>query len=244
MSKTMVLAWQRSDFGAKIERLRRAYLMYWRSVSLPRERVRALSELSSTMYEVAGTASVKWNSRRPSTWVWGPLGLWSYLRMEAVSDLMWKLARKNEVPLSVDQLDIRQSIKRKRGRLEEAKRLIILALNGSSLLGESGHTYALLFVGLIEVTLLLEGGEKNEWAFAEAHRLGAEVVPLFEKTEPAQAARVYRALSEIDLRVGHPLSALVSMGMAECLAREHNLDDQLVKIEPRKRYLKTILHML
>jgi len=218
MKEASLFSWL--DFGAELGKLFRLYWGSLRSSNAPQERVRLLSAFSDSLYEMSETANGRFLRRKPSTWVWAFLRAFCYYRMEAVSDVMWRLSRERGVKLEPWQFYARARIKRKKGRLVDAALLTRIALHASP---PRLSAYALFSACMIEDTLILDGARKNEWAFLKAHQLVTEIVPLFRDTEPEQAILALLVLSGISLRVGHPVSAGAYLDSAREIERKHNL---------------------
>jgi len=246
------LSWYKDSFLAKLGLLAKAYHTYrlWDGMGST-TKVDEMSALSSTLYSVAGTSCARLSRWKPWTWVWGPLGLFCHWQSVAVSDRMWEmigvLRSANlsvSVPdLTVDQLDIRQSILRKhKGRNTDALICVNLALEQKI---ERPHTKALLLIGQAELALKNRG--------IAASMLGIDVVPhvmasmrkaiglvsSFEGSEPNQAVRVYRGAAEVLLQLHGPNDDVWEYrNWAWDLAQKHGIKDQIAKLETLDELLR------
>lgn len=199
----------------------------------PRDRASGFSALSSTYYSIAGTAAVQLNNLFRD-WrlllfvpfraiLWGALGVWCYWLMLPFSDRVVKLIGYEG--MSPDQCVVRQSILRKRGRLEEASQCINLALAKNPRLGS---TRGLLLVASADIRAkegkLSLAKEILRAAIAE----GSDA----ERIYPEQAARIYRHAADIfDFICGHSSEEGQELRReAEVLAKKAGSKDQVLKL--------------
>ena len=127
--------------------------------------------------------------------------------------------------MSADQCDVRQSVLRRRGQYDEAKKCIRAALAKNP---EKAHTRGLLRVGLAEI-YRHEGNRQS--ARTEVHAALAEAVEA-EKQDQRQAARIYKHCADLFGQVGgndlHPTDDL--RRKAQELAQATGARDQLLKL--------------
>ena len=127
--------------------------------------------------------------------------------------------------MTVDQLDIRQSILRCTFQYKEAKSCIYLALKKNP---EKPHTRGLLNVGLAEI--LIKDGDKSGAKFELAHAVTEAKAS--ERDDPRQAVRIYRHCARLyfKLKDGFIVEGELCLHKARAIARRIEAIDQIVKI--------------
>ncbi|MBI5742643.1 MAG: hypothetical protein HZA25_02290 [Candidatus Niyogibacteria bacterium] len=236
MASIYDLSWGGTAFLAKLQ------LFYftlknegWRVRSAePRTRAQGYSALSSTYYSIVGTAFAQLKATLKPKWlapvriaawclIWLPLAAWCYWRMLPLSNRIVKLIGYGD--MSADQCDVRQSILRRRGRYDEAKKCIRAALTKNP---EKAHTRGLLRVGLAEIYR-----HEGDWRNAKTE-VGAALVEAeqAEKLDPRQAARIYRQCADITdfVEQGDPIPGNQLRQKAQMLAKAAGAQDQLLKL--------------
>ncbi|MEK7551792.1 MAG: hypothetical protein AAB534_00030 [Patescibacteria group bacterium] len=237
MNSIYDLSWGKTSFLAKL-------LLFFKSRKQEKKRmcssdrwVRAegCSALSSTYYNILGTAFSQLKAACRQKWLapvrivpwcftWLPLATWCYLRMLPLSDRVKSLIGYDG--MSADQCDVRQSILRRRGQYEEARKCIYAALSKNP---EKAHTRCLLRVGLAEIYQV--GGD---WCSAEGEvRIVLADASEAEVQDPRQAARIYRRCADVLSFSGQTTPALVIAlrRRAKELAKATGAQDQSLKLE-------------
>jgi len=242
MTSIYDLSWNRSDFLSKLVLVLKSE---WAMLTAKKaDKVNVLSALSSTYYTVAGTASkalrrevspssgfLLWDFWISSMWSifwlcsWAPLGLFCYWQMLPVSNKMLKLAGGYE-PLSVGQLDVRQSILRKKKRWDDALFCVDWALRKRNPIG---HSLALLLVGKADI---LERRNKDWGNFGEIKNLTHQAIKIaeeVEESEPHQSIRIYKNCADLWERMNEDGQLL--RDKARSLAKRVGAKDQLLKMK-------------
>ena len=236
MTSIYDLSWGKTSFLAKLQ-------LFFKSQKCEKEKMRSndrqvqvggYSALSSTYYSIVGTALSQLKAAFRPKWLapvkvaawcltWLPLAAWCYWRMLPLSNRIVELIGYDG--MSADQCDVRQSVLRRRGQYDEAKKCIRAALAKNP---EKAHTRGLLNVGLAEI-YRHEGDWRN--AEAEVRAALAEAVEA-EKQDPRQAARIYRHCADLFSQVGgndrYPTADL--RRKAQELAQAKDAQDQLLKL--------------
>ncbi len=233
------LSWGETSFLAKMQ-------LFFKSLRRERKRMRSkdpheqaqgYSALSSTYYSIAGTAFSQLKTILRPKWLvwlapvrmvvwyltWLPLGAWCYCRMLPLSDRIIDLIGYEG--MSADQCDIRQSILRRRGKYDEAKRCIREALAKNP---EEVHTRGLLHVGLADIYK-----KENQLFKAEVEMQTAlKAAEKAEKEDPRQSARIYRHCADISdwFEVGDSILGAELRRRAKRLATDADAKDQILKI--------------
>lgn len=196
MTSIYDLSWSETSFLAKLQ-------LFFKSLKREKEKMRSsdrqvqaggYSALSSTYYSIVGTAfsqlkaafRPKWFAPvKVAAWcfTWLPLAAWCYWRMLPLSNRIVELIGYDG--MSADQCDVRQSILRRRGKYDEAKKCIRAALAKNP---EKAHTRGLLHVGLADIYR-----HEGEWHGEETEiKLAIAEAEKAERIDPRQAARIYR----------------------------------------------------
>jgi len=191
------------------------------------------SALSSTYYSIVGTAGSQLKTALKPKWLapvrmvmwgltWLSLALWCYRRMLTLSNRVVELIGYEG--MSADQCDVRQSILRRRGKYEEAKKCILVAFAKNP---DKAHTRGLLHAGLAEIHQR-EGNSRE--AKAEV-RTAIEEAECAESLDPRQASRIYRQCAEIATAIDNydPFVRKLQAKARE-LARATSAKDQLLKM--------------
>ncbi len=230
------LSWSETSFFAKVQ-------LFFKSRKREKERMRSshrrtqahgYSALSSTYYGIFGTASARLKTTLRPLWLtpvriavwcftWLPLAAWCYWRMLPLSDRVVELIGYEGI--SADQCDVRQSILRRRGHYDEAKRCIHAALAKHP---EKAHTRGLLRVGLADI-YRHQGDRESARGEVHAALLNAAFA---EKDDPRQAARIYKHCADISSFVeqGDPFPGNQLRAKAQTLAQATGAKDQLLKL--------------
>lgn len=239
MTSTYDLSWSKTSFLAKLQ-------LFLKSQQNEKQRMRsgdrraraeACFSLSSTYYTIAGTGFSQLKATLRPKWLiwlaslrillwcltWLPLVAWCYWRMLPLSNRMVELIGYDG--MSADQCDVRQSVLRRRGQYEEAKRCIHAALAKNP---EKAHTRGLLRVGLAEI-YRHEGDRRNVETEVEAALGEAEIA---EKQDPRQAARIYKHCANLTdfIEEGDPIPGSQLRRKAQSLAESVGAQDQLLKL--------------
>lgn len=239
MTSTYDLSWSKTSFLAKLQ-------LFLKSQQHEKQRIQsndrheqaeACSSLSSTYYTIAGTGFSQLKATLRPKWLiwiaplrillwcltWLPLTAWCYWRMLPLSNRMVGLIGYDG--MSANQCDVRQSVLRRRGQYEEAKRCIQAALAKNP---ENAHTRGLLRVGLAEI-YRHEGDRQSVETEVKAALVEAEVS---EKQDPRQAARIYKHCANLTdfVEEGDPIPGSQLRHKAEDLARSVGATDQLLKL--------------
>lgn len=233
MTSTYDLSWSKTSFLAKLQ-------LFLKSQQNEKQRMRfgdrraqaeACSSLSSTYYTIVGTAFFQLKATLRPRWLiwlaplrillwcltWLPLAAWCYWRMLPLSNRMVELIGYDG--MSADQCDVRQSVLRRRGQYEEAKRCIRAALAKNP---EKAHTRGLLRIGLAEI-YRHEGDQQGVETEVKAALVEAEAS---ERQDPRQAARIYKHCA--NLTGGSQGSQFCRK--TEELARSVGAQDQILKL--------------
>jgi len=239
MTSVYDLSWGETSFLAKLQ-------LFFKSRKREKEKMRSsdrqtqaqgCSALSSTYYSIVGTAFSKLKATLRLKWLvwlapvriaawcftWLPLAAWCYWRMLPLSDRTVKLIGYEG--MSADQCDVRQSVLRRRGQHNEAKKCIRAALAKNP---EKAHTRGLLRVGLAEI-YRHEGDWRNAETEVKAALAEAEKA---KKLDPRQAARIYRHCADITdfVEQGDPIPGGQLRRKAQALAQATGAQDQLLKL--------------
>jgi len=124
-----------------------------------------------------------------------------------------------------DQCDVRQSVLRRRGQNEEAKKCIRAAFAKNP---KNAHTRGLLHVGLAEIYR-----HKGDWRNAETEVQAALTAAAEAETQdPRQTARIYRHCVDITdfVEEGDPIPGSQLRRKAQVLAQATGAQDQLLKL--------------
>ncbi len=236
MTSIYDLSWGETSFLAKLQLFFKSRKQEKEKMQSNDRRVRTggYSALSSTYYSIVGTAFSQLKAAlRPKLLVpvkvaawcltWLPLAAYCYWRMLPLSNRIVELIGYDG--MSADQCDVRQSVLRRRGRYEEAKKCIRAALAKNP---EKAHTRGLLRVGLAEI-YRHEGDWRNAETEVKAALTEAEKA---EKLDPRQAARIYRHCADITdfIEQGDPIQGSQLRHKAQVLAQATGAQDQLLKL--------------
>jgi len=236
MTSIYDLSWGETSFFAKLQ-------LFFKSRKQEKEKVRSsdrqvraggYSALSSTYYSIVGTAFSQLKATlRPkllapvkvAAWclMWLPLAAFCYWRMLPLSNRIVELIGYDG--MSADQCDVRQSVLRRRGQYDEAKKCIRAALAKNP---EKAHTRGLLRVGLAEIYR-----HEGDWRNAKAEvRTALVEAAEAEKQDPRQAARIYKHCADITdfVEQGDPLPGSQLRRKAQELAQGAGARDQLLKL--------------
>ncbi|OHA82774.1 MAG: hypothetical protein A2937_02995 [Candidatus Yonathbacteria bacterium RIFCSPLOWO2_01_FULL_47_33b] len=236
MASIYDLSWNETSFLAKLQLFSKSRKQENKKMQSNDRQVRAegYSALSSTYYSILGTAFSQLKAAlRPkllapvkvAAWClsWLPLATYCYWRMLPLSNRIVEILGYNS--MSADQCDVRQSVLRRRGQYDEAKKCIRAALAKNP---EKAHTRGLLHVGLAEIHW--HEGDKRS-ARSEVYAALAEVEEA-EKQDPGQAVRIYKHCADLFGQVGgndrHPTADL--RRKAQELAQATGARDQLLKL--------------
>ena len=232
------LSWNKSSFIAKLLLFFKATREYKDKIqsSSALEKAEACSTLSSCYYSIAGTGMAHMKSYFRVDWkfilypiftviwvlTWFPLVLICYFNMLHLSNQVVEFIGYNE--MTADQLDIRQSILRRRGKYKEARVCIEIALRKTL----NHHTRGLLGIGLAEIFLK----EDNRDGVAMEIRAALHEAEKCELREPQQAARIYRHCSRLHflLEGKHSLDGSLLQSKAMTLATRSDAKDQIIKM--------------
>ena len=236
MTSIYDLSWSETSFLAKLQ-------LFFKSRNQEKEKMRSsdaraqaegYSALSSTYYSIVGTAFSQLKAAlRPkllapvkvAVWclTWLPLAAYCYWRMLPLSNRIVELIGYDS--MSADQCDVRQSVLRRRGQYEEAKKCIRAALTKNP---EKAHTRGLLRVGLAEIYR-----HEGDWRNAETEiRAALAEVAEAERQDPRQAARIYKHCADITdfFEQGDPILGNQLRRKAQELAQATGARDQLLKL--------------
>lgn len=232
------LSWNKSSFIAKL-------LLFFKATKENKEKIQsssafekaeACSALSSSYYSIAGTGMAQIKSYFRDDWkfilfpmfvvvwflTWFPLMIWCYFNMLHLSEQVVKLIGYEE--MTADQLDIRQSILRRRRKYKEARVCIEIALRKTL----NHHTRGLLSIGLAEIFL----SEGNWSGVAMEIRAALREAEKCEIREPQQAVRIYRHCSRLYylLEGKQSLDGDLLRNKAMTLATQSGAIDQIAKM--------------
>ncbi len=239
MTSTYDLSWSKTSFLAKLQLFLKSQQNEKQKMQSGdrRAQAEACSSLSSTYYTIVGTGFSQLKATLRPKWLiwlaplrillwcltWLPLAAWCYWRMLPLSNRMVELIGYDG--MSADQCDVRQSVLRRRGQYEEAKKCIRAALAKNP---EKAHTRGLLRVGLAEI-YRHEGNRQGVETEVKAALVEAEVS---EKQDPRQAARIYKHCANLTdfVEKGDPIPGSQLRRKAEELARSVGAQDQLLKL--------------
>ncbi len=213
LEATRELFWRQRKKSAKYIRASRYY-------KNKHQEGEVCSGLASTYYTIVGRAWAKKSCLWHPSWAF--LFAWCYWRMYPVSRRGIELSGGVD-GASVDQLDIHQSVCRKRGKWEEALGCIETALDRRA----SGHTRGLLLVGLAEIKLRSGNIFGAGRAVDEALSIARQV----EGQEPKQAGRIYKNSAAIFRALGYPEEVGECLRRAGELAEQTGAKDQTAKID-------------
>jgi tetratricopeptide (TPR) repeat protein len=236
MTSIYDLSWGETSFLAKLQLFSKSRKQEKEKMRSSDARVQAggYSALSSTYYSIVGTAFSQLKAAlhpkllapvKVVLWcfTWLPLAAWCYWRMLPLSNRIIELIGYDG--MSADQCDVRQSVLRRRGQYEEAKKCIRAALAKNP---EKAHTRGLLRVGLAEIYR-----HEGDWRNAEAEvRMALAEAAEAEKQDPRQAARIYKHCADITdfVEQGDPLPGSQLRRKAQELAQATGARDQLLKL--------------
>jgi tetratricopeptide (TPR) repeat protein len=239
MTSIYDLSWGETSFLAKLQLFLKSQKQEKEKMQSNDRQVQAqgYSALSSTYYSIVGTAFSQLKATLRPKWLmwlapfrimlwgftWLPLTAWCYWQMLSLSNRMVELIGYEG--MSADQCDVRQSVLRRRGQYEEAKRCIQAALAKNP---EKAHTRGLLRVGLAEIYR-----HEGDWSNAETEVKNALAeAEKAEKQDPRQAARIYRHCADITdfVEQGDPIPASQLRRKAQELAHSAGAQDQLLKL--------------
>jgi tetratricopeptide (TPR) repeat protein len=236
MTSIYDLSWSETSFLSKLQLFFKSRRQEKEKMRSNDRRVRAegYSALSSTYYSIVGTAFSQLKMTLRPKWLapvkvaawcltWLPLAAYCYWRMLPLSNHIVEIIGYDG--MSAGQCDVRQSVLRRRGRYEEAKKCIRAALAKNP---EKVHTRGLLHVGLAEI-YRHEGDWRN--AEAEVQTALAEAAKA-EKQDPRQAARIYKHCADITdfVEQGDPIPGSQLRRKAQELSRLTAARDQLLKL--------------
>ncbi len=239
MTSTYDLSWSKTSFLAKLQLFLKSQQNEKQKMQSGdrRAQAEACSSLSSTYYTIVGTGFSQLKATLRPKWLiwlaplrillwcltWLPLAAWCYWRMLPLSNRMVELIGYDG--MSADQCDVRQSVLRRRGQYEEAKKCIRAALAKNP---EKAHTRGLLRVGLAEI-YRHEGDWRNVETEVQSALTEAEIA---EKQDPRQAARIYKHCANLTdfFEQGDPIPGSQLRRKAEELARSVGAQDQLLKL--------------
>lgn len=230
------LSWSETSFLAKLQ-------LFFKSRKREKEKMQSndrqmqaggYSAFSSTYYSIVSSAFSQLKAALRPKWLapvkiaawcltWLPLAAYCYWRMLPLSNRIVELVGYDG--MSADQCDVRQSVLRRRGQFEEAKKCIRAALAKNP---EKVRTRGLLRVGLAEI-YRHEGDWRN--AEAEVQTVLVEAAEA-EKQDPRQAARIYRHCADITdfVEQGDPIPGNQLRHKAQQLAQTTGAQDQLLKL--------------
>jgi len=230
------LSWSETSFLAKLQLFFKSRKQEKEKMQSNNQQVRAAgySALSGTYYSIVGTAVSQLKAAlRPRllapvkvvAWclTWLPLAAYCYWRMLPLSNRVVELIGYDG--MSPEQCDVRQSILRRRGQYEEAKKCIDAALAKNP---EKVHTRGLLHVGLAEI-YRHEGDWRNTETEVKAAIAEAEKA---EKIDPRQAVRIYKHCADLLGWIGghSPDFSDALRRKAQELAQATGARDQLLKL--------------
>ena len=236
MTSIYDLSWGETSFLAKLQLFFKSGKQEKEKMQSNDRQVRAggYSALSSTYYSIVGTAFSQLKTALRPKWLapvkvaawcltWLPLAAYCYWRMLPFSNRIVELIGYDG--MSADQCDVRQSVLRRRGQYDEAKKCIRAALAKNP---EKAHTRGLLRVGLAEI-YRHEGDRQS--ARTEVHAALVEAVGA-EKQDPRQAARIYKHCADITdfVEQGDPIPGSQLRRKAQTLAQATSARDQLLKL--------------
>lgn len=243
-TSTYDLSWGETSFLAKLKLFFKSNQQETKKIQshVSETRAEGYSALSSTYYSIVGTAFAQYKEIKTQfldsppyiayfvplrfvAWgfTWLPLAAWCYWRMLPLSDCVVTLIGYNG--MSADQCDVRQSILRRRGKYDEARKCIHAGFTKNV---EKAHTRGLLCVGLADIYLRNGDlyGARDEMDLALLNAKQAE------KQDPRQAARIYRHCANIIdvIKQGDPVRGNLLREKARALAQEAGAQDQLLKL--------------
>ena len=241
MASIYDLSWSKTAFLAKLQ-------LFFKSQKQEKEKIQSsdrqvqaqgCSALSSTYYSIVGTAASQLRATLRPKWripvrlvpvrivawcfTWLPLAAWCYWRMLSLSNRVVELTGYEG--MSAEECDVRQSILRRRGRYDEAKKCILAALAKNP---EKAHTYGLLHIGLAEVYVHEGDRRKVELHLHHAIILADKAA----KEDRRQAARIYRQCADIVdfFRPDSPVPGDRFRHRARELAEATGARDQMLKL--------------
>jgi hypothetical protein len=196
----------------------------------------ALSALSSTYYSAAGHAYARFKNTRMPWWAFR--AGWCLRRALAYSDQAIHLA-PGTGRLTVDQLDVRQSILRKvaekkRDRYRSAYPYVLAALDCINAAlrreGVSRHARGLLLVGKIDILTRYPG---MRWGDDDVEAMLHEALEIADHVasgNPRQAIRIYRGCMMGFECLDDAEQAASAREKARALAESTGAHDQLLKL--------------
>lgn len=237
MTSIYDLSWDETSFLAKLQ-------LFFKSRKQEKEKIRSsdrqvqaqgYSALSSAYYSIVGTAFSRLKATLRPKWLvpvriaawcltWLPLAAWCYWRMLPLSNRIVELISYDG--MSADQCDVRQSVLRRRGQYDEAKKCIRAAFAKNP---KKAHTRGLLRVGLAEI-YRHEGDWRN--AETEVHAALVEATEA-ERQDLRQAVRIYRHCADITdfVEQGDPIPGSQLRRKAQTLVQTTGAQDQLLKLQ-------------
>ncbi len=228
------LSWDESSFLANLQLFFASRKQEQENIRSSDRLVRAqgYSVLSRTYCSIVGSAFAQLKLSLRSRWfapvriaswccAWLPLAAYCYWRMLPLSNRV--VAFVGYDGMSPDQCDVRQSILRHRGKYDEAKQCICVALAKNP---EAAHTRGLLHVGLAEI---YRRDDDRDNADVEV-RLALVDAAASEWRNPRQAVRIYRRCADVVdfVKRGHLLSGRDLRRKAQLLAKGVGIRDQLL----------------
>lgn len=236
MDKIYDLSWNETSFLSKLQLFFKSHQHEKKKMQSSNSEVYAqgCSSLSSTYYSIVGTAFSQLKVSLQPKWLapvqitawcftWLLLAAWCYWRMLPLSNHVVKLVGYDG--MSADQCDVRQSILRRHGKYDEARKCIHAAFIKDV---EKAHTRGLLYVGLAEIYW-----HEGDWPSAETGVMFALTeAEKAEMLDPQQAARIYRHCATITdlIGQGNPLPGIQLRHKAQALAQATGAQDQLLKL--------------
>lgn len=236
MTSIYDLSWGETSFLAKLQLFFKSRKQEKEKMRTSDRRVQAggYSALSSTYYSIVGSAFSQLKAALRPRWLapvkvamwcltWLPLAVWCYWRMLPLSNRIVELVGYDG--MSADQCDVRQSVLHRRGKYDEAKKCIRIALAKNP---EKAHTRGLLRVGLAEIYR-----HEGDWRNAETEvRAALAEAAEAEKQDPRQAARIYKHCADITdfVEQGDPIPGSQLRRKAQELAQATGARDQLLKL--------------
>lgn len=236
MTSIYDLSWGETSFLAKLQLFFKSRKQEKEKMRTSDRRVQAggYSALSSTYYSIVGTAFSQLKAALRPRWLapvkvamwcltWLPLAVWCYWCMLPLSNRIVELVGYDG--MSADQCDVRQSVLRRRGKYDEAKKCIRIALAKNP---EKAHTRGLLRVGLAEIYR-----HESDWRNAETEvRAALAEAAEAENQNLRQAARIYKHCADITdfVEQGDPIPGSQLRRKAQELAQATGARDQLLKL--------------
>ena len=244
MTSIYDLSWGETSFRSKLKLFFRSQ-EDWKLKDPDRWRqAEGCSALASTYHSIYGTAFAQLKAilRLKKWWLawlmpikllvwcltWLPLALWCYSRALPLSNRVVELMG-GYGKMSAGTCDICQSVLRSHFKYAKAKECITEALNKPSV---RPHTRGLLRVGLAEIYRREESGRRRRNKVRREVYLALAAAKEAERTEPRQAARIYRHCARLtdSIKRGDTVQANLLRQKAARLAQATGAKDQLLKI--------------